>query len=397
MAIKTHKIELALNNKQNNHMNKCFGVKRVAYNYGLSRWKEKYEAGEKVNEGIIRKELNEIKAEKFPYMYEVSKSAVQHAVKDLGVAFSNFFAGRAGYPKFKKKYVKDSFRICNDQYSIIGKYIKLPHIGKIKMTEEVRFKGKLLNATITREADRVYISIPVEVAKEEVQVRNNDENQVVGVDLGITHLATLSTGIQIPNSARLKKLLNEVKQLNRSLSRKQGGKKGIKSSNNYKKAKEKLAKLHRQIVNIRNDILHKITTMLADNFDVICIEDLNVTGMLKNHKLARAIQNCGFGRFRILLESKTKARGKTVIIVDRFFPSSKLCSNCNEKNTSLTLSDREWVCSICNAKHDRDVNAAINLKNKAVSYTATACGESKDSFMSNDSLKQELSIKSMIK
>jgi putative transposase len=388
--ILSHKIRLDPNNAQATYFAKACGVARFAYNWALAEWKRLYEAGEKVNEGIIRKRLNAIKHIEFPWMSEVTKCAPQLAIKDgLNRAFRNFFAKRAEFPKFKKKGIKDSFALSNDQFNIDGDKMRIPNLGWVRMAEELRFNGKIMGAVVSRKADRWFVSVQVEMEDPAPIHTAISESQAIGVDLGVSNLATLSDGTQITGSKPHKALLSRLRRLNQSLSRKQGAKKGETKSKNFKKAQAKLSKLHAKIADIRNDETHKLTSMLAQRYGIIGIEDLHVSGMVKNHKLARAVLDMSFFAFRRQLEYKSKMRGGHVILADRFYPSSKTCSCCGYKNNELTLSVREWTCPDCGVNHDRDMNAAANLKQYAVSYTVSACGELAETIASK---KQELNI-----
>ena len=386
--ILAHRIQLEPNNKQSTYFAKACGVARFAYNWALAEWKKLYDSGEKVSEGLLRKQLNAIKRDEFPWMLEVTKCAPQEAIRDLGEAFNNFFAKRAKFPKFKKKGQHDSFGISNNLFSVKDKRIRIPKLGYVRMAEELRFNGKILGAVISRTADRWFVSIQVEMPDPEPI--HNSESQAVGVDLGVKDLATLSDGTKIAGKKPHKTLLSRLRRLNKSLSRKVGAKKGQTKSQNFKKARIKLSLLHAKIANIRNDETQKLTTMLTKNYGAIGIEDLNVSGMAKNHRLARAVLDMSFFEFRKQLEYKAKMTGSIVVVADRFFPSSKKCSNCGEKYGELELSSREWDCPACGFHHDRDVNAAINLRNNAVSYTVSACGELVGL---TASMKQELNIK----
>ena len=387
MIILAHKIQLDPNNKQATYFAKACGTARFAYNWALAEWKKQYEAGEKVSEAKLRKELNAIKRKDFPWMMEVTKCAPQLAIKDLGKAFQNFFAKRAEFPQFKKKGQKDSFALSNDQFAIKGKTIRIPNLGYVRMTEELRFNGKIMGATISKKADKWFVAVQVEMP--DPKSIHTNKSQVVGVDLGVKDLATLSDGTKAEGTKPHKALLSRLRRLNKSLSRKQGSKKGEKKSNNFRKAQAKLSRLYARIANIRNDETHKLTSMLAKNYGFIGIEDLNVSGMAKNHSLARAVLDMSFFEFRRQLEYKAKIKGGHVILADRFYPSSKTCSNCSHKYNELNLSMREWTCPDCNANHDRDINAAINLRNYAVSYTVSACGELVETITS---MNQELNI-----
>lgn len=364
---------------------KACGVARFAFNWGLAEWKRQYEAGEKPTETSLRRQLNAIKREQFPWMLEVTKNAPQMAIIHLGQAFRNFFAGRAKYPTFKKKGIHDSFTLTNDQFTVGCKRIRIPNLGWVRMREALRFSGKIMSATISRNADNWFVSITVDTE----DVPPMCETQaIVGADLGINRLATLSDGTMVTGSKPHKALLNRLRRLSRSLSRKQIG------SKNRAKAKRKLRKLHARIANIRNDELHKLTTNLANQYSVIVIEDLNVRGMMANRHLARAVGDMGFHEFRRQMEYKSAMRGGQVIVADRWFASSKTCFNCGKKQEEIPLSVREWICPECGTHHDRDLNAAKNLMKLAVSSTVSACEEDVRPAHTEASLmKQEFNVK----
>ena len=364
--ILAHKIALDPNNAQATYFARACGVARFAYNWALAEWKKQYEAAKvdsalpKPSQMSLRRQLNAIKREQFPWMLEVTKNAPQMAIIQLGEAFKNFFAGRAKYPKFRKKGVHDRFTLTNDQFSVEGSRIRIPALGWVRMREPLRFEGKITSATVSRVADRWFVSIAVDT--QDTSHLAQAENQgAVGVDLGVSALATLSTGETITGPKPHKALLNRLRRLSRSLSRKQKG------SSNRAKAKAKLARLHARIATIRSDALHKLTTDLTRRFHTIGIEDLNVRGMMANRHLARSIADMSFFEFRRQLEYKAERRGGMVVVADRWFPSSKTCSACGSVQQDMPLSVRQWVCPDCGARHDRDVNAAVNLKNMAVS------------------------------
>jgi len=369
-----HRIALDPNNAQVTYMARAAGTGRFAYNWALAEWKRQYEAWKlddsqpKPSQAALRRQLNALKRDRFPWMLEVTKNAPQMAIVQLGQAFQNFFAGRARYPKFRKKGVHDRFTLTNDQFDIDGSRIRIPKLGWVRMRETLRFTGKIMSATISRVADRWFASITVDTP-ESSHLPKAENQGAVGVDLGVSALATLSTGEAIPGPKPHKALLGRLRRLSRSLSRK------LKGSANRRKAKAKLARLHASIAAVRSDALHKLTTDLTRRFHTIGIEDLNVRGMVRNRHLARSIADMGFFEFRRQLEYKAAMRGGQVVVADRFYASSKTCSACGKKLDKLPLSVREWVCPSCCVVHDRDVNAAINLKNMAASSAVSACGE----------------------
>jgi len=269
----------------------------------------------------------------------------------LREAWKRCFNKTAGVPKFKKKGKRDSFTLEGTVKILGNNKIQVPVIGVLKTYErlpEVLTKS----CTISRQADRWFISFRFDVEQQE-----SNNTDVVGVDLGVKNLATFSTGEVISGAKSYKKYeakLSRMQWLNRNK---------IIGSNNWKKAQMAVARLHRKIANIRKDTLHKLTTMLAKNHGTIVIENLNVSGMMANHKLAKAIADMGFYEFRRQLTYKCELYGSKLVVVDRWFPSSKTCSNCGTKKETLSLDERVFICEHCRFTIDRDLNAAINLKN----------------------------------
>jgi putative transposase len=392
--ILAHKIALDPNVEQAAYFARACGTARFAWNWALSEWQRQYKEGGKPSEAALRKQLNTAKREQFPWMLEVTKVAPQQAIKNLDAAFKRFFEGKAKYPRFKKKGLHDSFRAENGPgtFAFDDKRIKLPVVGWVKMRETLRLEGKILSATVSRVADRWFVSVTVEVAHQ-VPVR---ENQAVGgVDLGVKALATMRDGGAVEGPKALRSNLKKLRRLSRSLSRK------VKGSANRRKAKAKIARLHTRISNIRKDGLHKLTTELVNRFAVIGIEDLNVKGMMANGKLSRAVADMGFHEFRRQLDYKAAMAGTRIIVADRWFPSSKTCSDCGHVVPTLPLSVRDWVCPACGSVHDRDRNAAINLMNIAASSAVTTCGAgSSDGGLAPvvklSAMKQELSHGSFV-
>jgi putative transposase len=339
----------------------------------LKEWGGQYEEWKadntlpKPSQVSLRRRLNAVKREQYPWMLEVTKCAAQLAIMQLGDAFNNFFAKRAQYPVFRKKGIHDRFSISNDQFSVKDRRIRIPNLGWVCMREPLRFTGKIMSATVSRIADKWFVSITVDA---DIPCPLKAENQgAVGVDLGITSQATLSTGEKHPGPKPHKALLRRLRLLSRRLSKKEKG------SKNRAKAKQRLARLHARITNIRKDDLHQFTTGLTRRFHTIGIENLHVKGMMRNRRLARSLADVSFFEFRRQLGYKAVMRNGIVIVADRWFAGSKTCSVCGHAVEALPLSARGWMCPECGANHDRDVNAAINLKNMAVSSTAAACGE----------------------
>jgi len=350
----SHKIQLQPTVKQEIYLSKACGIARFTWNWALNEWDSQYQAGLKPSGMFLKSKFNALKQEHFPWIYEVTKYACQQPFIHLQTAFRNFFSKRASYPKFKKKGIHDSFYVGNDQIKITDNYLKLPKLEYIKMRERLRFAGKIMSVTISRIADKWFAAIQVKLESVFTDICENQAS--VGIDLGIKSLAVLSNGEVVEGSKSLKKNLKKLKKLQRQMSRKKKG------SKNRNKLRIKVARLHYRIACIRNDILHKLTTYLTRNFKHIGIEDLNVSGMMKNHNLARAILDMGFFEFKRQLEYKAILRGNKVTIADRWYPSSKTCSTCGYVNSKLTLADRMYKCPECGLFIDRDLNAAINLE-----------------------------------
>jgi putative transposase len=372
--LKTHKIALDPNNKQRTLLAKSAGTARFAYNWALSKWNEQYEAWkadpslDKPTQANLRKELNRVKRESFPWMLEVTKCAPQEAIINLGKAFENFFAGRAAYPTFKKRGVHDSFKVSAGFFKISENRIMLPKTGWIKTFEALRYEGaKLVSVTTSRTADQWFASVVCEVADgAENQGAEETAEKTVGIDVGVREYVT-SDGDRYPVPRAYRNLERQIIHAQRSVSRKEKG------SKNRNKAKLRLAKLHAKAANIRSDWLHKMTAEIVHENSAVVIEDLNVGGMKKNHRLAKSIADAAFGEFRRQLEYKAKEKGAKIIVADRFYPSSKICSVCGAKKERLLLSERVWNCEICGSRHDRDLNAAVNLKKYADSSAVSAC------------------------
>ena len=367
---KSYKTEMDPTNLQATAFLRHSGVARFAYNWVLAQKKKAMDAKEGIPNYIeLNRRLNALKKTDFPWMTQCSSRAPQEALSNLDKAFDNFFRKRkthgkrnAGFPRFKfKKNGVGSFRL-KGSIRVFGKAIQLPRIGRVRLKEfgYIPTQGvKILSATISGRAGRWFASVNVE---QEIPEPSPRPKSIVGIDLGIKTLATCSDGKIFENHKPLRNRLKKLRRLSRSVSRKVNG------SANRKKAARRLAKLHYRISNIRKDVLHKMTTALTKTNSTCVIEDLNVAGMLKNRSLSRAISDVGFGEFRRQLEYKGKLYGCDIVVANRFFPSSRTCSECGAVNDGLKLSDRSWNCQ-CGATHDRDLNAAINLRKLAVSST----------------------------
>jgi len=349
-----HTIRLYPTESQKTFFKKACGTARVAYNYGFSEYQKIRKEGKNPKINDIKKKFNIEKKILYPWMSETNKDANQQPFTNLQNAFNRFFKKQSNYPKFKKKGKKDSFYISNDKFNLKENKFWIPKLGWVKGAESLRFKGKITSATVKRKADCWFVVVSVET---EINPKTCDNQTVVGVDLGVHTLATLSDGKFIESIKPLRKHLSKLKLLQRWASRK------VKGSFNRKKANQRVAKVHYEVVCLRKDILDKLTTYLCENYKVICIEDLNVAGMIKNHCLALSISDQGFGEFRRQLEYKSILRGSSLIVADKWFQSSKMCSGCGHIKTDLKLSDREYICENCGQVLDRDLNAAVNLKN----------------------------------
>ena len=365
--ILAHKTRLNPTPEQEEYFHKAVGTVRFAYNWGLARWKELYEAGERPSWMSLNREFNAVKDNLFPWVRGVSSHCSTYGFRRLGVAFSRYLkrpAGRVvGYPRFKsKKSRNQSFYISNYTIKLNEHLLYLPKQGTwVNMAEPLRFQGKIMGAVVSTDGLHWYVSIAVEMDIEQVP----QPGTAVGLDLGLKELIVghdeNGSSFAYENPHYQKTELRRLRRLNRELARRQWG------SNGWLRTKVKLKRLHRKIRNRRLDNLHKITTELTRNYKVICVEDLNVAGMVKNRRLARSIADVGWGELVRQLQYKAALNGCEVIKVGRFFASSQTCSACGVKNTAVKdLSVREWVCPECGATHDRDGNAAANILNEGL-------------------------------
>lgn len=345
--------------KINQHIGGC----RFVYNWALENKIRYYETSkEKLSAYDLNYMLKGLKAEN-PWLKEVNSQSLQQTNKNMESAFTRFFREKKGFPKFKsKKNPVQSFQIPQHYMVDFEKQlIKLPKIGNVKIIISRTFEGTPKTATVSKTpTGKYFISILVDDGKDIPEKQKFDESTTIGVDLGIKDSAILSNGEKFENPKFLKNSLKKLKVLSRKLSKK------VKGSNNWKKAKLKLSRLHEKISNQRNDFQHKLSSKLISENQAIALETLNVKGMVKNHCLAQSIADAGWSSFVTKLEYKAEWTGKTILRIGTFEPSSKICSTCGYYKTDLTLNVREWICPDCKTKHDRDVNAAINIKKFAL-------------------------------
>lgn len=347
-------------------MVKTFGCCRFVYNHYLAERKTAWETEKRKISGFdCMRDLTQLKKrEEFIFLNEVANTAMQQSLRDLDRAYGNFFRGikkgqGVGYPKFKSKRGRQSYRVCGTGVHLYKDSVQLLKIGKVKCRVSKDVKGDILSITVVlNPSGKYFISVCCTNIPEKHLPKTGKS---VGIDLGSHDIATLSNGIKYENPKFLHKSSRKIKRLQRQLSRKQNG------SNNRKKAKIKLANAHERVANQRLDCVHKMITDIVRNYDSICIEDLDVKEMQKNHYAAKATMETSFYEIRRRLEYKCAWYGKQLHIIDRYFPSSQLCSVCGYKNEDVKdLAVRDWTCPNCGTHHDRDVNAAMNILNEGL-------------------------------
>lgn len=412
----SHKIRIDAPNKFKTYCRRAFGCARLAYNWGLSEFKEelkKYKESMKYyNEELkryknnpkefkqtlvkpkfpsvfdLKKRFNQKKSESFPFVYDVTKYATQQPFINLQKAINNFYKARKnkknnrkiGFPKFKKKsFTSGSFYIGGDQVQLqrfktnskienksSRLFLKIPKYGWVKLREDLRFSGHINSVTIVQEGDEFYACFSITLDEQTIKKTPASKNTAVGIDFGIDAALTLSDGVKIYAPKPLKMALSKLKALQRKLSKKQHPKTKddkTKFSKSYFKMQAKIKKLHARTRHLRQDFINKVASFVARNYEYVVLEDLNVRGMMSNHKLARQLADVSFGMMREKIIKKVEFNEGTIVKADRFYPSSKTCCKCGKIKQDLKLSERIYTCTNCGNKIDRDLQASLNLFN----------------------------------
>lgn len=352
--------------EQEQHLARTFGCVRFVWNWALRARTDAFRAGERMGYPATDKALTALKATpEHAWLNEVSSVCLQQSLRDLQVAFSNFFAKRAAYPAFKRKEARQSANYTERGFSFDAerRILKLAKIGAIKVKWSRKAIPHPSSIRLIRTASgKYFVSLVVETQPAPLP----ETGESIGIDFGVARLATLSSGERVSNPKHGAKWQRRLAFYQKRLAR------ATKGSKRRMKVKRHVARIHEKIANSRSDTLHKLSTDLVTRFDVICVEDLNLRGMVKNHNLARSLHDASIGTAIRMIEEKAERYGKTVVKIDRWFPSSKTCSACGYIVEKLPLSVREWTCPECGTIHDRDANAAANIL--AVGQTVSAHG-----------------------
>ena len=358
MSLKSHKIPLRATEQQRSWFAKHCGYARVAFNYGLSDFKDGLSKDEWRSARELRQRFNANKRDTFDWCGACDQRAAAYAFENLGDAINRWKSGQNNFPKYKKRSHRQSYTVEGAKVKVEGKHIRLPKIGRIRMFEALRFEGEVQRVTISRTAHRWFVSILVETGTPNVP-RDTRGLPVIGIDVGINTLATLDDGTKYENPKPLKRYERKLTREQRRLSKK------VFLSHNWYKQKRRVERIHYRIACLRENAHYKATTEIITTASAIGIETLKITNMLKNRKLAKALSDSALGGFLAKLKSKAEVLGIPVVEAPQFFASSKTCSSCGQKKEELSLAERQYHCDTCGFIEDRDVNAAINLRTLA--------------------------------